>query len=246
MACRSGPHESAIASRTDQEHTLSPSYLGRTFPGCPETALNQLLPRESVTPMKSLVKILLVKAVLFLMAGSVAAQSTSIVTKALDRTAILVRSGAVTATSYGFDGSFGLTPLFNIPGLVGFSCLQPAGTKCIYRISIESSVTLNTHENFATPCVAAIHILVDKRAPTPGPLGAAGPGADSGGLYGVFAETVDPSSSPRDFRPATVSVIARVTNSIVNQLHAINMDLWVGGDCVATANGAIATIQVFH
>lgn len=196
--------------------------------------------------MKLQMKLMLAGATLCLMASSVLAQSSSLITKALDRTAILVQRDFVTATSYGFDGSFGLTPLFNIPGLVGFSCLQPAGTKCIYRISIESSVTFTSHETYPAPCVAAIRVLLDKHASKLGPVGALGPGADSGGLYGVFAQNVDPSSGPLDFRPSTVSVIATVTNTVANQLHAINMDLWVGGDCIATANGAIATIQVFH
>jgi hypothetical protein len=201
--------------------------------------------------MKSLMKFALVKALLFLMTTGVAAQTaSSIVTQGFDRTAFLIQPNQRSVISAGFDGSFGLTPLFNIPGLIGFSCLQPAGTKCIYRISVETNIALSSQEIVPTYCVSAIHFLVDGHAPTPGPRGSSGPGADSGGLEGLFTQTVSStSSSSPDFRPYTISVIAVVTNTVSNQLHAINLDLWVGSaasQCSATANGALATIQVFH
>ncbi len=110
--------------------------------------------------------------------------STSIVTQGLDRTAIWIQTNAVSTSSAMCDGCFGLTPLFNTPGLVGIRCMQPAGTRCIYHISVESAITLTSHENFPIECVSAIRFLVDNHAPTPGPSGSSGPGADSGGLEG--------------------------------------------------------------
>jgi hypothetical protein len=175
-------------------------------------------------------------------------RSRSIVTKSLDRTAFWVQPNLVSASSSMCDGCFALTPLFNVPGLVGLRCLQPAGTKCIYHISVESTITLASHDFFPITCLAAIRILVDGHAATPGPGGTSGPGTvPVGGELGVFEETVSPTSPPpSDFRPHTVSTIAVVTNTVANQLHSITIDLYASGDGVATASGSIATIQVYH
>jgi hypothetical protein len=170
--------------------------------------------------------------------------STALFTHRLDRTAIWVQTNQRSATSLGFDGSFGLIPLFNTPGIVGFKCLQPAGTKCIYHISVESVITLTSPD--PNGCSSAIRFLVDNRAPTPGPPGGRGPGANSGGLEGEFAGIVNP---PADSRPHTVSVVAIVTNAVANQLHTIKLDLYVTSgieECTATASYAIATLQLYH
>jgi hypothetical protein len=103
---------------------------------------------------------------LALLQTSSAQSSSSIVTQSFDRTAFLIQPNQRSASSAGYDGAFGLTPLFNIPGMVGFDSNQPAGTKCIYRISVETNVAMTSHEIFPAPCVSAIRFLIDKHAPT--------------------------------------------------------------------------------
>ena len=172
--------------------------------------------------------------------------STSIITHSLDRTALWVQPYTRSATVINCDGCYALTPLFNTPGLVGFSCLQPAGTQCIYVISVEApiSVANNVITGNFFGCTTAIFLRVDNLPATPGPPGVIGFGAARPSLLGVVTQLQPPTTV--DLRPTRVSAVAVVTNAVANQLHSITLNLWAIGECTATAQYAIATIQVYH
>jgi hypothetical protein len=102
----------------------------------------------------------------------------------------------------------------------------------------------NVDSGLFSDCGAAIRFRVDNLPPSPGPLGVASFGADNGGLEGFFSPT-EPTAT-FDARPLRVSAAAVVANTIANQLHKVNLDLWVGGECTAQVISAIATIQVYH
>lgn len=188
----------------------------------------------------------LVASVILAAAFVHAQTSTSIVTHSLDRTALMVQPYVRSASVTNCDGCYAMMPLFNTPGVVGFSCLQPAGTRCIYVISVEAPINLTANVNSGNffGCSSAIFLRVDNLPANPGPPGVSDWGAVKPSLLGRFSQRE--TSTIADLRPIRVSTTAVVTNTVANQLHSITLSLWATGECTAIAQYAIATIQVYH
>jgi hypothetical protein len=126
------------------------------------------------------------------------------------------------------------TPAIFSPAM-NVTCPAKAGKTCTYYIHLESQVQVTPQDT------GLFYFLVDSAAPTPGPTG----------TDGSFAWlTSDPDSNLTDHvEIKSHTVAATVTNSSLNQTHAIEVRIGcangTGNPCEARSGFASVEVKVF-